>query len=230
MFHFIRKGRGVKSAAEDTKGTGADSGVSMGPGDGPTLEEPDIRPDSRQIRGENQQEHTTGLGISLNDYMDQLEADLAPRIAETVTISGSASFELVTLRIVSGMVCDDKEEVEQHLEIKADGQIRFRANTYHYGPGRLGIGRVQDAAIPRLAVQEISRMLDTWLYTRQGQVWTQPENIGKWYLRVRFEDGREQVQWGALDGAFLPEIGIDISQFIRSRVPIDHLYVFDQDL
>lgn len=189
---------------------------------------PDSTPDQRQIKETNEGEYTTGLGISLNDYMEQLEADLAPRISDKVTISGSALFEIVTLRVVPGETYDAADEVEQHLAIAADGKVRFRANTYHNGPGRLGIGRVQDTAIPVAAVQEIARMLDTWLYMRDGEAWSQPANTGKWYLRVRFDDGREQVQRGALDGAFLE--GMDIAQFIRERVPIDHLYLFDEHI
>lgn len=184
-------------------------------------------PDRRQLAGEDAASHTTGLGISLNDYMDQLEADLAPKISDKVTLSGCALFELVTLRIVPGRAYDAAEEVEQHLAISAGGAVQFRGNTYHRGPGHLGIGRIQDAVIPQAAVQEICRLLDTWLYTRENAAWTQPTDRGKWYLRVRFDDGREQVQRGALDGAFLE--GIDVSQFIRERIPLDQLYLFDQE-
>lgn len=185
-------------------------------------------PDQRQLKEENAEQHTTGLGISLNDYMEQLEADLAPQISEQVTLSGCARFELVTLRLVVGNTYDPHDEVEQHLAIAADGEIHFRANTYHNGPGRLGIGRVQDAAIPKATVQEICRMLDTWLYMRGDEVWSQPADTGKWYLRVRFADGREQVQRGALNGAYME--GLDIAQFVRERVPIDRLYLFDNEI
>lgn len=185
-------------------------------------------PDQRQLRAEDSEQHTTGLGISLNDYMDQLEADLAPSISEAVTLSGSAIFELVTLRIVSGRSYAPDEEVEQHLAISADGTIRFRANTFHYGPGRLGIGRIEQTTIPVSAVQEICRILDTWLYTRGEQSWTSSSETGRWYLRVRFSDGREQVQHGSTEGAYLMEM--DLSQFIRERIPLDRLYLFDQDL
>lgn len=186
--------------------------------------------DRRQLREENAEQHATGLGISLNDFMEQFEADLAPTIADTVTLSGCARFELVTQRMVPGTAYAATDEVEQHLAISAAGEVRFRANTYHHGPGRLGIGRIRVAAIPRASVQEICRTLDTWLYMRDGEAWTQPADTGKWYLRVQFGDGREQVLRGALDGAFLPEIGMDISGFIRNRIPIKDLYLFDSAL
>lgn len=168
------------------------------------------------------------VGISLYDFMEALEADTAPQIADRVDIAGCAMFEIVTLREVPGRTYDAAAEVEQHLAIAADGAVRFRANTYHKGPGQHGIGRVEDANIPRGTVQEISRLLDTWLYMRASQDWMQPEDIGKWYLRVRFADGREQLQRGSLDGAFMD--GIDIGQFMRERIPIAGLYLFDQDL
>lgn len=211
MFHFGRK----RTPASDVDQNRSRSGV----GDQNT-------PDQRQLKAEDAEQHTTGLGISLNDYMEQLEADLAPAISEQVTLSGCEMFELVTLRTVPGRSYDPAEEVEQHLGISTGGEIRFRANTYHNGPGRLGIGRVLKAEIPVSAVQEICRMLDTWLYTRGDEAWSQPADTGKWYLRVRFADGREQVQRGALGGAFLE--GIDVAQFVRERVPIDHLYLFDE--
>lgn len=185
-------------------------------------------PERRQIKEEDAAQHSTGLGISLNDFMEQLEADMAPRIAEQVTLSGSAQFELVTLRMREGRIYEPADEVEQHLVITTDGTVRFRANTYHNGPGRLGIGRIQDAAIPRSTVQEICRLLDTWLYMRGNENWSQPADAGRWYLRATFADGREQVQRGALDGAYLE--GMDIAQFIRERVPIDELYLFDESL
>lgn len=202
MFHFGRK----KTAIDKTEST----------------------PDPRQLLDEDADRHSTGLGISLNDYIDQLTEDLAPAIAEKVTLSGCSTFELVTLRMVPDRTFDASEEVEQHLAIQADGQIQFRSNTYHGGAGRLGIGRIKQARIPVAAVQEICRMLDTWLYTREAQVWTQPADCGKWYLRVRFDDGREQILRGAADGAYLMEM--DISAFIRDRIPIDRLYLFDEDL
>lgn len=182
-----------------------------------------------QERGEEERtQHSTGLGISLYDFMEQFEESMAPRIAEDVTLSCCAQFELVTLRIVPGRTYAAEEEIEQHVAVSTDGTIRFRTNTYHHGPGRLGIGRVQEATIPRAVVQEICRMLDTWLYTRKEQSWSPSADAGKWYLRVRFENGLEQVQRGELGGAFLE--GIDVSQFLRERIPIPGLYLFDQDI
>lgn len=173
-------------------------------------------------------QHTTGLGVSLNDYIEQLEADLAPAIAEQVTLSGCARFEIVTRRAVEGQSYDPRDEVDQHLTITADGRVLFRANTYHHGPGRYGIGRVLETRIPKATVQEICRTLDTWLYTRAGKEWTSADHVGQWYLRVHFGDGREQVQRGSLEGAVVADI--DISWFIRARVPVENLYLFDQTL
>lgn len=185
-------------------------------------------PDTRQLRAENAQEHTTGLGISLNDYMDQLEADMAPLIAQDVSVSTCASFELVTSRINEGQTFDPADEVEQHLTIERSGQVHLRTNTWHHGVGRLGIGRILDTTTSPAAVREICRMLDAWLYTIEQSTWDSTQNPIRWYLRVRFDDGREQIRRGRSDGAWLE--GMDISQFIRERIPLEQLYLFDENL
>lgn len=166
-----------------------------------------------------------GIG-SINDYIEAFEGAMGGT-ADAVSINGCASFELVTLREVPQMDCGAEEEVAQYLSISADGQVQFHANTYHQGPGHYGIGRVLQTRIATGAVQEITRLLDTWLYMRGEENWTPAENVGKWYLRIRSADGKEQIHRGSLEGAFLD--GIDISWFVRERVPIADLYLFDQN-
>lgn len=162
------------------------------------------------------------------DLMDHLEEDLAPRISANVSVAGCAEFAILTRRAVTGQTYTPTDEVVQQLQIAADGQVQFRANTYHNGPGRLGIGRVLEASIPAASVQEIGRMLDTWLYTRADSGWEPSADGGVWYLRVRQADGREQIQRGPLDGAFVA--GMDLSWFVRERVPIEGLFLFDPGL
>lgn len=162
------------------------------------------------------------------DLMDHLEEDLAPQIAANVSVAGCAEFAILTRRAVEEQTYAPTDEVVQQLTIAADGQVQFRANTYHNGPGRFGIGRVTEASISRAAVQEIGRMLDTWLYTRADAEWQPSAGQGVWYLRVRQADGREQIQRGPLDGAFVA--GMDLSWFIRERVPVEGLFLFDQSL
>lgn len=180
------------------------------------------------VRDENAERHTTGLGISLNDYMDQLEADLAPAIADKVSLAGCAQFEIITRRAVSGHSYAPTEEVAQHLVISEKGQIQFRANTWHNGPGKYGIGRVLETSIPASSVQEICRILDTWLYTREKDHWEPTADTGQWYIRVHQHDGREQIQRGSLTGAYVADM--DLSWFIRDRITIETLYLFDQNL
>lgn len=163
---------------------------------------------------------------SISDYMEIFEELEAAASSERVSFSDCESLEIVTMREAPGRTFCADEEMIQRLLISKDGQVQLRANTYHHGPGHYGIGRILDVEIPPAAVQEIIRLLDTWLFTRD-QAWTISEDVGKWYLRVRQHGGKEQIQRGILDGAFVMEM--DVSQFIRERVPVDSLYLFDQD-
>lgn len=163
-----------------------------------------------------------GIG-SINDYIEAFENAVEP--TDKVSIYGCASLELVTIRDIPGIHFDADEEIAQYLSIGADGPIQFHANTYHNGPGHYGIGRVMNAQISQSTFLEITRLLDTWLFTRDEN-WLPSENAGKWYLKIRCADGKEQIYRGSLDGAFLD--GIDISWFMRQRIPIDQLFLFDQ--
>lgn len=163
-----------------------------------------------------------GIG-SINDYIEAFEN--AVSATDTVSIHGCASFELITLRDIPNVNFSADEEIAQYISIASDGQIQFHANTYHHGSGHYGIGRVMNTQISLSTVQEITRLLDAWLYTRDEN-WAPSENAGKWYLKIRSADGKEQFYRGSLDGAFLD--GIDISWFIRQRISITQLFLFDQ--
>lgn len=167
-----------------------------------------------------------GLG-SINDYIEIFEGLEETERTTTVSVRDCASLELVTQRAMAGRDYEAADEVVQRLTIAADGAVSLRANTWHHGPQALGIGRILDIRIPRAAVSEITRLLDTWLFTRD-QAWSPAEDAGRWYLRIRQQDGKEQIQRGSLDGAFVMEM--DVAQFIRERIPIEGLYLFDQDI
>lgn len=164
---------------------------------------------------------------SISDYMEVFEELEAAATSERLSFSDCESLEIVTMRQVPGRTFAADEEVVQHVRIGTDGRIGFHANTYHHGLGHYGIGRVLEAEIAPAVVQEITRLLDTWLFTR-NQEWSTSEDVGRWYLRVRHRDGKEQIQRGSLEGAFVMEM--DVSQFLRERVPIGNLYLFDQEL
>lgn len=165
-----------------------------------------------------------GIG-SIYDYMEAFE-EAVDGTTDAVSIRDAASFELVTLQDVSHTSRGAEEEIAQYLSIGVDGQIQFHTNTYHLGPGHYGIGRVMHLQISPATVCEITRMLDTWLYMKGEENWSPAENTGKWYLRIRSVDDKERVYRGALEGAFLD--GIDISWFLRERIPVPELYLFDQ--
>lgn len=164
---------------------------------------------------------------SISDYIEIFEELEAADVSGRVSVSRCKSLELVTMRLISDQEYRPEDEIVQHVSMGADGKIGFHTNTYHQGPGHYGIGRVLQTEIPTASVQEMFRLLDTWLFTRQ-QDWAPAEGAGKWYLRVRQQDGREEIQRGLTDGAFMD--GIDICQFMRERIPISDLYLFDQEL
>ncbi len=175
-------------------------------------------------------EKQTGLGLSLNDYLDLVESDLAPAISEITSLTGCKTLSFTTMRPKEGEYSPE-DEVEQRLVLEADGNAALRCFTYNKGEGHHGIGRVTEGKVRPNAMKEILHMMDTWLYSRRkkaADIWNSGDGSGRWILHVRFADGRVQVQTGKTEGAFYA--GIDISQFIRERLPFDGLLLFDDRL
>ncbi len=184
----------------------------------------------------NQEERTPSiLGLSLYDFMEAFEKGMEPELMGHVNLAGCEMFELTTNRMYKGAEYAPEEEVVQHLAIRKDGVVRFTSNTYHKGEGKLGIGRVVDAKISAGTMKEICDLVDSWLFSTGSQAFNLDEPKGRWILRARFEDGgsyesggREDLQQGTLAPAFFA--GIDICQFIRERIPVSGMYLFEDQI
>ena len=177
-------------------------------------------------KNENEKPQKTRLGLSLNDYMDLLEEEMAPDIADKITLKDCRALEITTKRAFEGCAFRPEEEAEQHLILAGNGQVRLRTHTYNRGEGRYGIGRILEGQIEKAAMAEILNTLDSWLFTRSGRAWEKKADAGTWRIRVVYADGREAVQQGPLTGAFLADM--DVSGFMRYRLPFDGLYLFDE--
>ena len=172
-------------------------------------------------------ERQTGLGLSLNDYLDLVEEDLAPAISEITSLTGCKTLSFTTTRPKEGDYLPE-DEVEQRLVLEADGNAALRCFTFNKGEGHHGIGRGQEGKVRPNSMKEILHMMDTWLYSRRenaADMWKKEDNCGRWILHVKFSDGRVQVQTGKAEGAFYA--GMDVSQFIRERLPFEGLLLFD---
>ena len=161
------------------------------------------------------------------DYMERLESDLEPEIAEDLSLKACKAVAITTSREAEGLVFPAEAEIEQRLVITAKGHVQFRSFTYHGGSGHHGIGRALETDIPETSVREMMDILDAWLFSRSGQTWQKPDACGTWKILALHAGGGEDMQRGNLDGAFFA--GLDISQFIKERVPVDGLYLFNQN-
>ncbi|MDD5940440.1 MAG: hypothetical protein PUC46_06650 [Lachnospiraceae bacterium] len=176
--------------------------------------------------GHDEKKGWTGLGLSLEDFSEAFERDLAPEISEAVSLKDAEAVSIFSDRSCPGRVFRPEEEIQQRLVIFSSGKISFRSFTYWKGDGHHGIGRMLDTKIDGTAAGEILQMLDTWLFTQKNRDWKK-EDTGRWRILVHFQDGRDEMQGGNLEGAFLPDI--NVSAFIRDRIPISGLILFDED-
>lgn len=165
---------------------------------------------------------------SIEELMDRFEQDLAPEIAENTSVEGARAVSLECDREYPGAEFLSEDEVRQKLVITRQGEVSLRSYTWNKGHGRGGIGRVLDTSVSPVAVKEIFRMLDVWNYGRPAQTWQPQKNCGTWTLRILQGNDHQQMLRGNLTGA--SAAGWDLSDFIRSRIPVQGLYLFDERL
>lgn len=158
------------------------------------------------------------------EWMDQLNADLeAPELP--FSLAEADAVELVTDLGEEAQEVPEQQEVRQHLVLEHDGHVAFRSYTAGKGPGKRGIGRVQETDISPAAMQEILQLLDAFWYFRKDTRWSGTKEEARWVLFCRRAgEGTGMIQ-GELSGAFVA--GMDLSFFMRQRIPIPKLFLFD---
>ena len=158
------------------------------------------------------------------ELMNQLNEDLSYR----PLTSSLAEADMVEIETDLGEEenGDPGREAVQHLYLARDGSITFRSFTGGKGRGKRGIGRYETCSVSAAAVLEILQLLDTFLYLRSSERWSGREEDARWVIRsARRGEGTEMTA-GALEGASCG--GMDLTYFIRQRIPIPDLLLFDR--
>lgn len=119
------------------------------------------------------------------------------------------------------------EEVEQHLAIFSTGKVWCDRFVYGDGPGYGdGSGRElknrDEVFIGEEAAARILEYIDSFVRSYQPMFVT---DVGKWQMKVSFNDGEKTVIKGPLIGAASVE-DLDLSEMIREEIPLEDLFVF----
>lgn len=132
------------------------------------------------------------------------------------------------VKIVSNNICfgpmpSPDDEVEQHLIISDDGKVIFTAYKYGNGYEEYDICREQRLVIDKSLALEI---LDLFLqYKNNGGINYFVTDIGLWEMIMTDTDNNTHHFDGSLCGGVM--VGdIDLTKYLRERIPIDRLFVF----
>lgn len=186
----------------------------------------DVEEQNNTLPEEADESRSIGIGgVSLEEFMNQLEEDMSAGEALAQSVSSAERLELITDRDYPGAVLQPDDEARQQLVLSAGGVIVFRSVRYYRGKGHYGIGRYEEKRVAPAAVREIFSLLDTWLFVQKPQLWSPETDRGSWVIRAGFAEGNTQMERGRLEGAVVD--GVDLSDFIRQRIPIGNLFLFD---
>lgn len=134
--------------------------------------------------------------------------------------------DIKSIKIVSNNLCygpapDYNDEIEQHLTISSTGRVW--CNRYIFGEGNYVLNRKEQISIGKDAAGRILGLVSDLLITYQSHFVT---DVGDWEMEIRYSNGEKRKIDGPLIGNVFVE-DIDLSDCIRSEVPIEDLFVFD---
>ena len=135
--------------------------------------------------------------------------------------------DIKSIKIISdnfgyGPMPDYNYEIEQHLTISSTGRVW--CNRYIYGEGyRYLLNKKEQLSIGKDAAKRILDLVSVFSQTYQHYFVT---DVGTWNMEIRYSNGDKRTIDGPLIGNVSAD-GIDLSDYIRSEVPIEGLFVFD---
>ena len=137
---------------------------------------------------------------------------------------------LKKLRLISNNICygpcpDADEEVEQHLTIISDGRVWF--SRYNYG---LGDGKYELAEKKQLNIGKdtaVGILAFTKKYFDEKGIVMKCTDVGIWELFLTDENDAKYT----IDGSVVPDdYTSEISNYIRERLPLENLFLFDGNI
>ena len=134
-------------------------------------------------------------------------------------------FRLISNNICYGPCPDADEEVEQHLTIISDGRVWF--SRYNYG---LGDGKYELAEKKQLNIGKdtaVGILAFTKKYFDEKGIVMKCTDVGIWELFLTDENDAQYT----IDGSVIPDdYTSEISNYIRERLPLENLFLFDGNI
>ena len=134
-----------------------------------------------------------------------------------------------TINIVSNNICygpcpEPTDEVEQHLTISSEGQVKFSSLNFGYGMEKYEKGRSEEFNIGKPVAGKILNAVGEYFSNEYIEIFA--TDIGDWNMEIINTDGESYHFRGSLCADFEID-GIDLSNLIRDEIGIKNLYIFD---
>lgn len=135
------------------------------------------------------------------------------------------------VRIVSNNICygpcpEPKDEVEQHLEINAEGRVWFSAYAYGQGFGKHEMSRTKKYIVEKEVAEKVLNAVAVYFSHEYVEFFA--TDIGDWQMEITNTDDKIFKFSGSLCADFEVD-GTDLSDLIRDSLGMDDLYVFDDN-
>ena len=134
-------------------------------------------------------------------------------------------FRLISNNICYGPCPDADEEVEQHLTILSDGRVWFSRYKYGLGDGKYELEEKKQVNIGKDIAVDI--LTFTKKYFDEKGIVMKCTDVGIWELFLTDENDAKYT----IDGSVVPDdYTSEISNYIRERLPLENLFLFDGNI
>ena len=134
-------------------------------------------------------------------------------------------FRLISNNICYGPCPDADEEVEQHLTIISDGRVWFSRYNYGLGDGKYELAEKKQLNIGKDIAVDI--LAFTKKYFDEKGIVIKCTDVGIWELFLTDENDASYT----IDGSVIPdEYTSEISNYIREKLPLEKLFLFDGNI
>ena len=135
------------------------------------------------------------------------------------------NFRLISNNICYGPCPDADEEVEQHLTILSDGRVWFSRYKYGLGDGKYELEEKKQVNIGKDIAVDI--LTFTKKYFDEKGIVMKCTDVGIWELFLTDENDAKYT----IDGSVVPnDYTSEISNYIRERLPLENLFLFDGNI
>ena len=134
-------------------------------------------------------------------------------------------FRLISNNICYGPCPNADEEVEQHLTIISDGRVWFSRYNYGLGDGKYELAEKKQLNIGKDIAVDI--LAFTKKYFDEKGIVMKCTDVGIWELFLTDENDAQYT----IDGSVIPDdYTSEISNYIRERLPLENLFLFDGNI